>query len=1112
LIYWRRKPTAIVAVLVFLFTFTFLTFSPVAGHAQTPDKSGNPLTEAQQKKETAPPVLPGPNKLPDYRSQGDAQRMREPVTGQKALSLFGYSFFQPARQTIEARRAYLRLLLSGGIQPFTTTPAKPQSGAETPSSPASALPPTKDEIDAVLALTDAQKADLLARQKLGTLTDFEKLRYRLLFESGTLAGAGQIGKTAVSALPPTKDEVDAVLALTDAQKADLLARQKLGTLTDFEKLRYRLLFESGTLAGAGQTGTTTSSQPTTVSQPGIAGNETIAPTPPVNAFQEIADPLAQLYQNVLASVPANYQLNPGDYITLRYWSPTMEQQETSLLVDPQGAITVPVVGRLIVRGQTVGQAEALLRGRMRRLFKDVEVSVTLKELRTIPITMSGASFYPGTYTVPAVVTAINMIYVTGGPTEEGTLRRIEVRRNGKLVGLVDFYKFLLTGEETGGIALQPGDVIYIPGRGPRVTMRGQVRHPAIYELTDGETLKDALRYAGGVNPSGVEQRVQVLTLQPGAARVLKDVDVTKIEQEPPVAVYDSDTVEVFSVRSTLTNKVTVEGAVDQPGEYEITPNMTVADLVEHARGLLSDAYPTLAHLYRVNPDNTLTQFSVNLEKALARDPAHNLPLTRWDRLTVYTRQEVAWTGRREVTVRGAVARPGIYYRSDNMRVKDLLLQAGGTLPEAYSEQAVLLHQRGDGSYAYEYVSLNQALKDDPKHNALMQDRDILAVYTVQEAQFTPQRTVSLAGEAVAPGTYPRGEGMRLSDLLKLAGGVTPRAADSVQIAHSRRDVDQKPTVVRLASGGVPAPDPLLEDGDLVTIQGRGAYQEKPIVVYVEGRVNRPGPVILKDRATRLSDVVAMAGGLDTDAYPEGTEFYRDPALLETAGQKQIAQVINQLNLMINQAEFKRAQAKSDIERIKAIGAATRSQAPIPIPSIMPSVETLPLNPAAEATNIFRRDLVSPPRELTDSDLEPKGNVAINLPAALRKPNSEDDILMVDGDRVTVPEKPKTIQVIGAVIHQRAVLYRSDARLDYYIAAAGGYAPDAAKDRAVVIRLGGGLTPIKKIRAFMPGDVILVPTQVMAEKITTRQNDIDTIFRGLTSSAVIILVAKKLLGL
>jgi protein involved in polysaccharide export with SLBB domain len=446
--------------------------------------------------------------------------------------------------------------------------------------------------------------------------------------------------------------------------------------------------------------------------------------------------------------------------------------------------------------------------------------------------------------------------------------------------------------------------------------------------------------------------------------------------------------------------------------------------------------------------------------------------------------------------------------------------AGGPTPEASLNQAVLLHQRGDGTYAYKFVQLAAALQGDAAQDTTIQDNDILAVYKVGEAQFTPNPIVSIQGEVVTPGDYPHGTDMKLSDLLKLAGGLRPGAAKRITIAHARHPSTDPAmqTINFVPEQGrtfAPQDDIVLQDGDVVTVQGTGGFKERVELVTIQGAVNSPGPVVLRGDKMRLSEAIQMAGGLRPEAYPEGVEFNRSPDLIGTAGQRSLSLVISRLNDMINRSGYQRELAKSDIERIKATGSATTPNSgalalPGAATSTPPSTgeATVPL-----AVQLAHRDLVSVPRILNTSDLTPSGNVAVNLAKAMQRSGSDDDITLMDGDTITIPIKPTTVQVIGAVINARAVLFHAGEKVDYYVANSGGFTADAAKDRIVVIHTGGGLIPADKAGPLRPGDVIVVPTKVVAEKISSsHSNGLDDIFRSITSSVIVYKLATSLFGL
>ncbi|HSV74209.1 MAG TPA: SLBB domain-containing protein [Chthonomonadales bacterium] len=1021
-------------------------------------------------------------------------------------------------------------------------------------------PPTAEEQRAIDALTDERRVDLVLRLRDGTLTPQERTLYRAFlnrFPQGAVAAG------------PSGAEAAALRRLSSSAREDLERRRQAGRLTAAERATYPWFAAGGALPAADEpyldpAAPVRAAPPRPNRSPGaflgdgdrasdarraslrsavrraprtgadpwdeVAPRDVVADgldpsdayalaqpltLPTVDAFRQVADPLAAILQAVIASPPPNYELGPDDRLTLRYWSPTIEARQTTVTVDSTGGITLPAAGRVVVRGQTLAQAEATVRDRMRRNFREVEVSLTLDDLRTIQVTVAGASYFPGTYTVPAVASAFNLLYATGGPTDDGSYRRIEVRRRGATVGTLDLYRLLVTGDQTGDISLQPGDMLFIPDRSTRVAVKGLVRRPARFELAPDETIADALRFAGGTMPAGVTQRAQLTTVIPGAARVTRDVDLAAPGSGPQPQVLDGDVLEVFSVRPTVMNMVTVEGAVDQPGEYAIEPGMRVRDLIERARGLLPEAHASRADLFRHRPDDSLELLPLLLDRAMAGDPEANLALRPWDRVKVYTRAEVAWTGRRDVSVRGAVMNPGVYYRSENMRVSDLLLQAGGVTPDAAGDGLVLLHQKPDGRFAYRFLSLTRTLAEDPEHNPILQDRDVLAVYRAGEAAFAPERQIEVRGEVTAPGFYPRGEGMRLSDALRLAGGLTPSAGDAVQVTRARSDERSPVTTASVARGLANVePDPALTDGDIVTVQGRGAFMERPILVTVRGAVNKPGPVALTSRTARLTDALQLAGGLRHDAFAEGSEFFRDPSLLATAGQRQLTAVITRLNEIVNDAAYQRELARSDVEKMRTLGASVRALIPIEVPGLggAPAPEQATPAPGEAAASLFRRELVTEPRRLRADELAPQGNVAVNLQAAMRRPAGDEDIVLLDGDVITVPETPTTVQVVGAVVHARGVLYRPGARIDHYVQQVGGLAPDAALDRAIIVRIGGGVVEARRAREIRPGDVIVIPTQVMAQRITNRMGEIDTVLRSLTNSTILVMVAKRLLGL
>ncbi|MCW3098007.1 MAG: Periplasmic protein involved in polysaccharide export [Chthonomonadaceae bacterium] len=830
---------------------------------------------------------------------------------------------------------------------------------------------------------------------------------------------------------------------------------------------------------------------------------------------DVSDPLTQLINNVATTVPANYQLAPGDTVVFSYWSPTIERSTLARTVDPQGQITIEGLAPIVLLGKTVASAENTLKEQLGRFYKNVQVSLTLNKLRTIQVTVSGAAYQPGTYTVPSVASMYNLLYFAGGPTENGSLRNIQLLRNGKIVGTLDMYKFEL-GMGGTDFPLQAGDMLIIPPRESRVTVSGEVKHPAIFELSPSETLEDALRYAGGIYASGVNRSVRINTLDPGNARIIQDVNVTDAAAVKAQKLYDGDEVEVFSVRPLVFNTVTVEGAVDQPNSYPLTPNMRVSDLVNRARGPLNEAYLQRAELRRWNPDTTTTLVAVDLDRALAHDPQNDLVLQNWDRLKIYTRDEVAYLGRRFVTVKGAVQKEGIYPVSRNEHVSDLLREAGGPTPDANLEKAFLIHQPDTDAPISVPVNLRAVLHGDPGSDPEILDNDQLLIYNVRQTQFTPDHIVQVVGAVLTQGPYPRAQNMKVSDLIAFAGGFLPAAGQKVSVAHAIHLADDPSAksvkLITLEPGHVipPQDDVVLQDGDVVSVQGIGGFIPAVQKVFIRGAVNAPGYIIITNKTTHLTEALRQAGGLRPEAFPQGTEFYRNPDLLGSTTQKQLTMSIGLLNDLLNGSEYQRQRAKSRLDIIKATGQAQSGS--IVVPSATASA-ALP-NAAADAAGnqLANQELVSRARSnITDIPV-PDGNIAVNVPRALKNPGTGDDIVLQDGDTITIPETPTTVQVLGAVFHTRGVQYRPGETLQQYVDEAGGFAPDAAKDRIEVIRVGGGLIPARKAGQIQPGDVILVPTKVLAIKISNNSDYISQFFSSLTSSVLVYKLATSLFGL
>lgn len=845
-----------------------------------------------------------------------------------------------------------------------------------------------------------------------------------------------------------------------------------------------------------------------------SGNQNVASTAQISAqlidaLRYFVGPFDMMSGNVFVPAPDRYQLGPGDILFIRYSSPTMEAKEISVAIDERGAVVLPPSGRKIVlRGKTLDSAEKAIRDEIAKDILNPNVSVSLKELRTMALTIIGEAFQPGSYQVPAVATLFNALYMAGGPSDLGSLRKIELRRTDGSRRVFDMYQFLVFGDSKQDVPLQPGDTIFIPVAGPRIRVIGEVGRPGIYEMLPNEKLKDAMKFAGDAKPTGVTQRVGHTTVDPGKSLIQRDVNLegTTPDSNPPV--YADDIIEVYSVRPVITNVVTLEGAVDQPGQYALSQGLTVKSLIERARGALPEANLARADIFRQNDDKTLRLVPIDLGKALAGDPQHNIALELYDRVRIYRVDEVQWMGDRQVFVKGAVRRPGTFARADGMRVVDLLIQAGGLEGDAFMEQGFLQRRNSDNTMGELIrIDFRKVSVGDPAHNVVLQDRDELTIQTRAEASYVPEQVVRILGAVQKPGEYAAASNMKVKDLIQLAGGLMPNVSDTMEIARARVPEGTAPQILRVADVMNGLVDPDLTPGDLVTIPTRSDFQMTTRTVVLLGAVKRPGPYSINSTSDKITDIIDRAGGLTENAFPKGAQFIRDPAKLKTLFQTTLVPRMREVLDIIAEDEYLRAAAKAKVEILRLEQSANQKLPSIPIPGFG-TASTGSTTPTT--LDLEGKETVTRARKLRLSEVDPAGNLSMRLEDALKNKKSAHNLTLEQGDIIIIPEKPSTVFISGAVVNSQALTFEPGKNLMFYLNKAQSM-PDADLNMIYVIRANGEVVKGRGNTRIELGDMIFVPTKVMAARLTDKQAEIDAISRNITSAGLIFTIIRALGG-
>ena len=391
-------------------------------------------------------------------------------------------------------------------------------------------------------------------------------------------------------------------------------------------------------------------------------------------------------------VGPDYVIGPGDEIRISIWG--MIEGQWSVTVDRDGNLNLPQAGVIGAAGLTFAQLQEAIEKEYSRYYTNFDLNVTMGQLRTILVYVVGNARRPGAYTVSSLATLVNALLVSGGPSNTGSMRNIEVRRNGKVITTFDMYDMLLKGDTANDIRLMPGDVIFIGEVGPLVGVVGNVKRPGLYEIKERIKLGDLIDMAGGLTGQSFKGRVQIMRVEDRRYLTLVegDLDTLGADFMQKFAVQDGDIVRLFPVaRSTSTARIT--GPVATPGEYAIEPGITRLSEVISRAGGLSYMASNQAEITRVTvtQQGPVTQhLLVDLEKAMKGDPKNDIPLEMND--YIFVRAVPEWDLYATVTISGEVKYPGTYTIKKGETLSDLIERAGGYTSRAFLQGAIFTRE------------------------------------------------------------------------------------------------------------------------------------------------------------------------------------------------------------------------------------------------------------------------------------------------------------------------------------------------------------------------------------------------------------------------------------
>ena len=596
----------------------------------------------------------------------------------------------------------------------------------------------------------------------------------------------------------------------------------------------------------------------------------------------------QFDANLTGPVDANYRVGPGDRLVLVLTGDV--EAAYNLDVTREGFVVIPQVGQIWVNNLTLAELENVLYSRLGRVYSGVRRGagatthfyVTPARLRSNQVYVVGDVVKPGSYRVSSAGTALSALYAAQGPTENGSLRQIEIHRGSGRLDVLDVYDYLLKGDASHDVRLDNGDRVFVPIHGPRVRILGEVTRPATYEMKPGETLADALRFAGGFTANAGRRRVQIERILPpnerglsGRDRIVTDVvsDQFASGTGPALPIQPGDVIRVFPIATRVRNRIAVQGDVWAPGPQGITPGMRVSDAIRLAGGVKPDAYLGQLLVTRLLPDSTRIQL-----RAALRDTTgvvlNDFPVQEDDEIRVFSQTE--FRPARYVAINGAVRKSGQYPFREGMTVRDLVLLAGGLDQSAYLNEAEIARlplNRANGvtattfrvpldsSYLFERAPDGRYLgppglpaSSGPNPDAIVQPYDNVLI--LRQPNWELQRTAVIAGEVKFPGRYSlKTKSERITDLIARAGGLTPDGYANGVVFYRKANRTGRigielPQVLRDSRSLDNLP---LQDGDSIYIPRYNA------VVSVAGAVNSPVAVTYAP-GRALDYYIRAAGG------------------------------------------------------------------------------------------------------------------------------------------------------------------------------------------------------------------------------------------------------------
>ena len=745
-----------------------------------------------------------------------------------------------------------------------------------------------------------------------------------------------------------------------------------------------------------------------------------------------------------APVPNNYVLGTGDSIKVLMYG--INDTEIELIVNRDGAINFPELGSLSLAGMTFLEASNYINDRVSKQMIGVDVSISIGQLRSIDVFMTGEAMVPGVYAVSGLSTVSQLLFVAGGITNIGSLRNIEIRRSNKLITTFDLYDLLTKGSAKDDIRLQSGDVVFVPTIKKSAFIDGAVRRPGKYELKDNEDISRLFDLAGGLNNRAYKKQIQIERFDhSNELPSIINLDMTKSDNAE-YEIIDGDIIRIAEISDAQSNSVVLKGAIKRPGHYGWNESMRFSDIISSINDFSDNFDMNKAIIVRRKNDSNfyIETIGFNIKNALESPKSDDDPLLKLhDEILIFSvGYNVDILNDEQIYNSEEDPYHPLYGKEEKIENSSIEQTPSQTSYPSMPPIMMTQNQRSDAEEQriemYNLKKMDEySLLNKGKRRILLQPLN--NILRQQASSSEPPELVSISGAVKVPGDYPLIRDASYMDLIELAGGYKDNAF--IEAAEIRRTIMDSSGSMIIDTSDIDLrqlSSTKLNSRDHIHVRSVKDWDIRDTVI-LSGEVFYPGSYLISPNET-LSSVIKRAGGFTDESFIEGAIFTRES---------------------IKDREREQLQILGDtIRRDQAARSMTKE---------------------SEDFSVSSSEVEASISALLDSAVY--GRLIIDIPR-LMSGDSDADIVLQDGDELIIPKFTNAVTVVGEVRRAGSFVMQNNYDIDDYLSLAAGMTARGDQSEIYVIKADGSVNKNIKKRSLLvfddggnqidAGDTIVVP--------------------------------------